>query len=240
MNLNGDMMLRIPHGHHRPTAFPYTSGLTNYWPFDGNGIDIIGGNHFTDNGGSQWISGKEDRCISTVSQSYASASFPSTLNGAAYTISAWLYIPAGLSAADTRKSPCAQEAGSVGWLALDYTFHFSGTYLVLGHQRRAVGTSAAGSLSQQFAVPYSENAWYHCVGTFDEAVGSICYGNSVAGTPNTSAAAKTRLGMSAAFRVGLWGSTYYSVLVDEVAIWDFAADQTMVNGLYNVGNGVFY
>jgi len=219
---------------------PPPSGLVGWWPGDGNGQDIAGGNHASLQGGLTFASGMAGQAFNlNGTSSYAKVPAASVLDvgaaGTGLTIDAWIY-PTDVSSA--RPIVEWNDASNVGvhlWHSTSpgvpndpgalFTniVDTSGAYHVFSSPGGLVGTSAF----QHVALTYDKTS----------GVATLYLNGLVIAQQNLGAfAPQTSYDLYFGRRpAGPGPFAYYAGAIDEIEIYSRALSVSEIQGIYNAG-----
>ena len=204
-----------------------TSGLVAYWNLNetsGNRADALGLFPLTNNGSVGYTTGLIGNAANfTGSQNLTNSSIAF---GSTYTISCWVYVPAG---GGPFGNTCAWGIGGTSTPQIALTMYNTA---VFAFKMYVNGTNGA-------IAGVSYNTWHHCVFTYSDPYGILYVDNSkIDVTPINNAGAETT-----AISVGSFvGNTQYitSGRIDEFGVWNRVLSSAEISSLYNSGVGKTY
>ncbi|MCH8008217.1 MAG: LamG domain-containing protein [Chloroflexi bacterium] len=217
-------------------------GLVNWWPGDGNAVDIWGGNDGTLVGDTSFAAGVAGDAFSfDGDEDYVEIPHDSSFNLAEFSVDAWVYIDP------------AQNNGEVNVLVSKSSFAAADGGFVLTHDDRGgadrktnalrfiVFEGGAGTLSEAFLKDAFPSAgFYHVAGTFDGSVTRLYLdgvlkdtGSPIAGIGfNTRS---VRIGASHVLEASSIDDRFTG-LIDEVEIYNNALAASDIAGIHSAGS----
>jgi Concanavalin A-like lectin/glucanases superfamily/Abnormal spindle-like microcephaly-assoc'd, ASPM-SPD-2-Hydin len=229
-----------PRGQAQTACSPAPSGITAWWPGDGNADDIIGGNNGTLVGGVTFAPGEVGEAFSFDGTSgYVNVPSSSALQPqSAISVAAWVN-PTSFSDPNGSAIVAKYDSAGQSWA------------LVAFQNTGQLEWGVYGS-SQYFAMVTGVNltvgpGWQHVAATFDTATQAVavyingvqvpisCRSGYTCGTVTSiyQSSAPVQIG---AYTGGNGITGFWDGLIDEVQIYDVALSAAQVQAIYNAGS----
>lgn len=207
---------------------PPPGGMFGWWPGDGNGNDIQGGNNGTLQGGTTFGSGEVLQAFSFPSAGSVNIRYSSIPTPAGITVDAWVKPASTVGGASIFNwRPVANNTG----ITLEQRFTADGE--VLWNVFATGGTASV--ISGTTLLPL--NTWTHVAGTYDGTTATLYFnGVAVANTTTASGSLTAIAGDAMIGRNIVVSGDVFNGLIDEVEIFNRALSTTEILAIVNAGS----
>jgi hypothetical protein len=221
-----------------PSCVPVPSGLVAWWPAEGNGTDIVGGNNATVPAGVTYANGEVGQGFNFDGSANLVVADQPVLNPTnAMTIECWVYPRAPLSPVTWTQFLVSKDAGCGANREYLLIVGDSPTQPGSGDFRAHVGVPG-GLMVLDGATIVQSNTWYHVAETYDGATLKLYVNGNLDGEmavtgPIVTTAEPVRMGGG-----GDGGCPVYNLngILDEPTIYNRALSSNEIAAIYNAGS----
>jgi hypothetical protein len=223
------------------------SGMTNWWPADGNAFDIVGGNHGTLNGDATFGDGMVNQAFDFDGNGdFVRVNDTGTVDfdfTSSFTIDAWI----NLEAVPAEFAPIVSKWNDLGVNQRSYFLaveNISGVPYLRFDVSETGGFLGGGSSKVVSSTAIPLNTWTHVAAVFDASTGTLrLYINgelAALQTNVTSASVNTVFQSNEPLLIGagdLGGNVrdFFKGLIDEVELFDRALTQAEIDAIFEAG-----